>query len=166
MKKIKSLESVLTFHDDVVIKTFTKEYFQINEKLERHGEVFWYENLRGTCFLEPLETHETHIVLPLIGKPVGDDLGLDNLTRREAILLINWLTKLRGELERNSVVHHDIHPGNILRDGDDYKLIDMAWMQWSHEPTRCLDYMNLEYSLNDDRSIMQLFCQLERMLKS
>ncbi len=161
---ISSTESDIEIYKNKVIKRFKPEHYGTNQKCNRKGEVFWYTQLKGNCFLEPIELHSTHIVLPRIGKPLGNDLGFYDLELGEIICLLNWLSGLQEALKRNGVSHHDIHPGNILRDGDSFKLIDFAWMQWNREEYTGLQYLNLEYSTEDARSLMQMFFQLERML--
>lgn len=165
VKKRISIESTTIFHDARVVKSFTPKYFELNEEYGRRGEAFWCKELVGDSFLKPLEIHETHITFPRIGQAMGDDLGFGDISPLEIVRLLNWLTSMMADLERNGVDHHDIHPGNILRDGESFKLIDMAWMQWSREEPRCLEYLNLEYSTDDTRAKMQMFCQLERMLR-
>lgn len=50
----------------------------------------------------------------------GDSLG-------QLLKLVNFFISFRNELKKNKIHFSDWHPGNIMKDGDNYKLIDIGY---------------------------------------
>lgn len=164
MQKINpSYESDIQIVGKTVLKKYKAEYHALNGLFGRCGEAYWYSALNTDFFLNPLEATKDYIVLPLVGEAIGTVFGLDPVEQSERNNLIVWLIELERELVKLEVAHHDINPGNILRDKNLYKLIDLSWMTCLEDDFNGEPYMNLQYSRNDSRSIMQLIRQLERM---
>jgi hypothetical protein len=157
-----SYESEMILEGLQVTKKYKSEYYALNEVFHRRGEQTWYHTLESPFLLEPHEIEYTHITLPLAGESVGTQHCL-TVEPHEIPTLKHWLLSLGDELIRLNVDHHDLNPSNILRWGDTYKLIDLTWMSYRDEEQAVEPYMNLDYSTNDSRSIMQMVRQLERM---
>jgi len=90
------------------------------------------------------------------GEPVGTQEGLTVQEPEELLRLLSWLNGLMLFLEENDLQHHDIHPANILRDEDTFKLIDWEWCNKKELPIG----MNLYYSYVDRRAVELLARQI------
>lgn len=155
----KSYESEVRIVGDTVVKTYKLVYYELNEQYERHGEQYWYKRLRSDFFLVPKMIEKDYIVLPYHGKVLGTTYKV-GFRKGAKTDLISWLGALEGELNRLEVVHHDIHPGNILVTKEGIKLIDLSWMEHKGENKKLFEFMNSGYSTNDRKALWKIQRQI------
>lgn len=101
-----------------------------------------------------------------LGRPVGDAVGIMHVADPDA--LVRFLDAIGPELADQGLRHHDIHPGNILYDGQcRYKLVDFSWARNAGESYElpAEGVLNPYYSRDDGKAIDLLRYELEPLLR-
>lgn len=132
-----------------VKKHYNDLYYMWNKMYDRKGEARF---LKSPFFVRLIGEFDGGIELERLGEPMGTQ---EHLTDKDP-KLIPWLRNLLKELKRLGIQHRDIHPANILRYKDTFKLIDFCWANTKkYEPG-----LNSHYSPNDEIAVTKLINEI------
>ena len=87
---------------------------------------------------------------------------LSEITFVELIMQITQLTRM---LEIKKVSHNNIHPGNILYNSDDKKLLlcDFNWSCFINDKNEMPEGLNLKYSTDDKKAFLLILDEISNI---
>ena len=167
---IDRIDSTIEILSDRVIKTFNAKKFDDDRYYQRKGSLFFLRKHKSDFFIEikDILIEDKGYVMERFGHSLGEDSGfcLNRLFDVNIPSLILWLKGLKEELIKLNLLHRDIHPANILSTGNNFKLIDFAWMT-NRDDMNILKYdgcLNNTYTIIDDTAIEKMILFLEEYM--
>jgi hypothetical protein len=156
-------ESTVKLDGYVAIKTYNKNARDWDKRFSRTPECETLRNYKSEYFIPLIDANRDSITTARGEGCLGGtcEFGGIHFARSNKDKLCEWLVGLREELNRLELHHRDVHPGNIVKFGDDFRLIDFCWATKDPSSPRSSG-LNSNYFLSDKKSINKMLMEIRK----